>query len=50
MNREQTTIRIPKETKEQIEEEAGRLNISFNGMVNRLLYEGLKIIRQDQQE
>ena len=46
MEREQTTIRLPAELKKEIEKEANKRNISFNGMVNNLIYEGLKIVRQ----
>lgn len=50
MKREQTTIRIPMETKQEIEKEADRLSISFNEMVNRLIYEGFKVIRQKKEK
>lgn len=44
--KEQMTIRLPKELKEKIEKEADKRNISFNGMVNQLIYNGLEAIRQ----
>lgn len=47
--KEQTTIRLPSELKEQIEKEANKRNVSFNGMVNTLIYEGLKVIHQEKQ-
>ena len=46
MEREQTTIRLPVETKREIEKEANRLTISFNEMVNTLIYMGLKARRE----
>lgn len=47
--KEQTTIRLPKELKEEIEKEADKRNISFNGMVNQLIYDSLKAIHQGRQ-
>ena len=44
--KEQTTIRLPSELKEEIQKEADKRDISFNGMVCRLLKEGLTVIRQ----
>lgn len=44
--KEQTTIRLPAETKREIEKEADKLSISFNEMVNVLIYEGLKVLHQ----
>ena len=46
MEREQTTIRLPVGTKEEIEKEADKRNISFNEMVNMLIYNSLKMIRE----
>ena len=45
--KEQTTIRLPVGTKREIEKEADKLNISFNEMVNRLIYEGFKVLQGD---
>lgn len=45
--KEQTTIRLPAETKWRIEKEADKLSISFNEMVNRLIYEGFKVLQGD---
>ena len=47
--KEQTTIRLPKELKEEIEKEADKRNISFNGMVNQLIYDSLKAIHHGRQ-
>lgn len=49
MEREQTTIRLPAELKKEIEKEANKRNISFNGMVNRLIFEGLKAVHQKEE-
>ena len=46
--KEQTTIRLPKELKEEIEKEANKRNVSFNGLVNMLLYDGLIFLHQKQ--
>lgn len=42
MNREQTTIRLPAELKEQIQKEADEMGVSFNAMVLMLIYKGLQ--------
>ncbi len=47
--KEQTTIRLPVELKERIEKEADKRGISFNGMVNQLIYIGLEVIHQGKQ-
>ena len=39
MIREQTTIRLPSELKEQLEKEAQRRGDSFNGLINSVLYD-----------
>ena len=44
--REQTTIRLPVELKKEVQKEADKIDISFNEMVNVLIFEGLKAIRQ----
>ena len=41
MNREQTTIRLPAELKEQIQKEADEMGQSFNAMLLILLRKGL---------
>lgn len=38
MEREQTTIRLPVELKEKVQQEADKLGISFNAMVLKILY------------
>ena len=43
--REQTTIRLPVDLKEQIQREADRRGDSFNGYVVQLLHLGLKVSR-----
>lgn len=43
MEREQTTIRLPAELKEKLQQEAERLGISFNGYVISLLRAGLEL-------
>lgn len=48
MNKEQTTIRLPKELKEEIQREADRRGDSFNGLIMIMLNKSLEIIRQDQ--
>ena len=40
--REQTTIRLPAELKEKLQQEADRLGISFNGLVIDYLWKGLE--------
>lgn len=42
MEREQTTIRLPAELKEQIQRKADGFGISFNSMVITLLRKGLE--------
>lgn len=46
MNREQTTIRLPSELKEQLQGEAAKENISFNAYVLMLISIG----RQEKQK
>ena len=41
MTREQTTIRLPAELKEQLQREAERMGISFNGAIILHLRKGL---------
>ena len=43
MEREQTTIRLPAELKEKLQQEADRLVISFNGLVIDYLWKGLEL-------
>lgn len=40
MNREQTTIRLPAELKEQLQREADRMGISLNDYLLRLIIRG----------
>lgn len=42
MEREQTTIRLPAELKDQLQQEADRMGISFNAYVVNLLWAGLE--------
>ncbi len=42
MEREQTTIRLPVELKEQLQQEADRLGVSFNGLVVNYLWKVLE--------
>lgn len=42
MEREQTTIRLPAELKEKLQQEADKRDMSFNGLVNLLLTAGLE--------
>ena len=42
MEKEQTTIRLPAELKEMLQQEAERRGISFNSLVILLLKKGLK--------
>lgn len=42
MDREQTTIRLPAELKEQIQREAEKVNKSFNNLVEILLNKWVK--------
>lgn len=46
MEREQTTIRLNSERKKEIEKEADIRNISFNEMVNILIYKALKELKE----
>lgn len=46
--REQTTIRIPAELKEQLQQEADKRGDSFNGFVVLIVNEGMKLIHQGQ--
>lgn len=43
MEREQTTIRLPAELKEQLQREADRRGISFNALVVILLQKSLVV-------
>ena len=43
MERDQTTIRLPAELKEKLQQEADRLGISFNGLVIDYLWKGLEL-------
>lgn len=45
MNREQTTIRLPAELKEQLQREAEKANKSFNNFVENLLNKWVKAYR-----
>lgn len=42
MEREQTTIRLPAELKEKLQQEADRLGISFNEMVIKFIHVGME--------
>lgn len=42
MDREQTTIRLPAELKEELQQKADMLGVSFNEMVIKLLNVGLE--------
>ena len=42
MAREQTTIRLPTELKEQLQREADRMGISFNSVLIIILRKGLE--------
>ena len=42
MEREQTTIRLPSELKEQLQREADKFGVSFNEIVIKLLNVGLE--------
>lgn len=46
MKREQTTIRLPAELKEKLQQEADRRGNSFNETVIRLLRVGLQLDRK----
>lgn len=46
MDREQTTIRLPAELKERLQQEADKRNQSFNGLINFLLAKGIERINQ----
>lgn len=41
-NREQTTIRLPVQLKEQLQQEADKKGISFNGLVVSYCWQGLE--------
>jgi len=45
MEREQTTIRLPKELKEQLQQEADRKGISFNAYFLLLIDKGRQYLR-----
>ena len=47
IEREQTTIRLPKDLKEKIQREADKRGDSFNGFVIVLLNKALKSIYQE---
>lgn len=42
MEREQTTIRLPADLKEQLQREADKRGFSFNGLVIEYLHRGLE--------
>ena len=42
MEKEQTTIRLPAELKERLQQEADKLSISFNGLVIDYLWKCLE--------
>lgn len=46
--REQTTIRLPSELKEQLQQEADRRGDSLNGLIMILLNAGWKLMLQGQ--
>lgn len=46
MAREQTTIRLPAELKEKLQQEADRLGVSFNGYVLILIDKGRQYLYQ----
>lgn len=46
MEKQQTTIRLPEELKRKLDREAEKRSLSFNGLVNFLLFEGIKKINQ----
>lgn len=46
--KEQTTIRLPIELKEELQREAQRRGESFNGLINLLLYKAIKLMRRGQ--
>lgn len=48
MEREQVTIRLPKEMKEEIQREADRRGDSFNGLIMVMVNKSLELIRQGQ--
>ena len=43
MEREQITIRLPAELKEQVQKQADRMGVSFNEMAIKLMREGFII-------
>lgn len=48
MEREQTTIRLPAELKEKIQQEADRRGESFNGFIMIMINKALELIDQSQ--
>ena len=42
MDREQTTIRLPAELKQQLQQQADKMGVSFNGLVINYLWQGLE--------
>lgn len=42
MAREQTTIRLPAELKEKLQQEADKIGVSFNGLVVSCLWAALE--------
>ena len=46
--REQTTIRLPAELKEQLQREADKRGDSFNGLLNMMIFKAWELIRQGQ--
>lgn len=46
MNREQTTIRLPKEMLESLKQEAYKRGESLNGLLMIIINAGLELIRQ----
>lgn len=43
MEREQTTIRLPAELKEKLQQEADKIGVSFNELIIKLIHEGLRL-------
>lgn len=43
MEREQTTIRLPAELKQQLQQQADKMGVSFNEMTIKLIRDGLKL-------
>lgn len=48
MEREQTTIRLPTDLKEQIQRKADKEGQSFNGYINYMLSKAWELINQGQ--